>query len=568
MKRFSIYILALIFGSITLSAQQKIDPTLEVRREFDGKLMEIIKSKLPTTISDSITRFDLSFDYTVFNKPVRDLYEFSPLPSAQIEKRGMERHPVFQAELAAAFPLAPYANIHYQPNLPEGMTLLLHALHSSYFGKINEIKAPQYNNNAGAAFEYSWEKGMAGINLSGSNELASFYGFSQLIGSSPIVVNPESLSMSQMMDTISRRFNSFNGGIYVRSTNSSPKAFHYLLSADYRYTNDLSRINAFNVTEDYFKLKAEIGPSFSKNHKILASIEFESAESSKSPDFNRMSLTVHPRYLFTQKRWLLEAGVKINKSMEPNSEGFDIYFKGKASISLVPSSLWFYAEADGGTIFRSYGTLLQENNFISQSIELKNTEIPFLGRTGFKGQIMDRFSYHIYGSYTRYRDEIFFRIADEATTSGMINVFQADYASLNKFSAGGELSWKSGAFEAGAKAQYNHYARPDSLPSYNHAPFEMAVHARYNWMGRVSASAEVVHRSSMPVLNRGDLMNIGDTPTETNPFTSLNISARYTYSSKLQFYLKGNNLLNSKGVWLTDYAYRGINIGAGVIITL
>lgn len=552
-------------GSYTLHAQQKIDPTLEVRREFDGKLMEITKSKLPLSLTDSITRFDLKFDYTVFNKPVRDLYEFSPLPSAQIEKRGVEKHPVFQAELAAAFPLAPYAKINYQPNLPEGMTLLLHGLHSSFFGRIRDINAPEYKNRAGAMFEYSWEKGMAGINLAGTNQLASFHGF----GDPLFLQNPENLSMGFMKDTLSRRFNSFDGGLFVRSTNSSPKAFHYLLSADYRHTSDLSRFNNALVKEDYYKIKGELGPSFGKNHKLLASIELESAKSTLSPDFSRMSLTVHPRYIFTQRRWLLEAGVKINKSLEPDSEGFDVYFKGKASIALVPSSFWFYAEADGGTIFRSFGSLLQENNFISQSIDIKNTEIPIMGRTGFKGQVMDRFSYHLYGSYTRYRNEIFFKIEDEITTSGMLNVFSAEYAALNKFSAGGELSWKSGDFEAGAMAQYNHYSRPDSLPAYNHSPFEMGIHARYNWKGRISASAELVHRSSMPILLRDNPINLiqGDL-SETKAFNSLNISARYTYSSKLQFYLKGNNLLNSKGLWLADYGYRGINIGAGVIVTL
>jgi len=49
-------------------AQQKIDPTLEVKREFDGKLMEIQKSRLNTSFADSIANFNLSFDYTIFNK--------------------------------------------------------------------------------------------------------------------------------------------------------------------------------------------------------------------------------------------------------------------------------------------------------------------------------------------------------------------------------------------------------------------------------------------------------------------------------------------------------------------
>ena len=552
--------------SPSLYGQQKIDPTLEVRREFDGKLMEITKSKLPFQIADSISRFNLIFDYTVFNKPVRDLYEFSPLPSAQIEKRGRERHPVFQAQLATSFPLAPFANIYYQPNLPNGLNLLLFGEHSSYFGKIDDVQAPEHLNTGGVAFEYSWKRGEAGIDIKGTNRQASLHGF----GDFAQTLIPESLSRRYMRDTLSRRFNNFEGGFFVRSANPSPRAFNYLLSADYMFTDDLSRFNGKKVQEDYFKIKADFGPSFGENHKFMVGIDLENSKSSLNPDFGRYSLTAHPRYIFTQRRWLLEAGVKINKWAEADEEGFDFYFNGKASIALIPSNLWFYAEADGGTIFRGYGLLLKENNYISQSIQLKNTEIPFTGQAGFKGQVMDRFSYHIYGGYTRYRDEIFFRISDDENWDGMVNIFHADYASLNKYSAGAEVSWRSDEFEAGAKAVYNHYSRPDSLPSYNHSPFEAGLHARYNWRGRVSAGAELIHKSSMPVIIRTGVIDLTGVPAmiETKPYTTLNIFANYSYNSKFSFYLKGNNLFNSQGLWLADYGYRGINITVGVIITL
>ena len=561
-----IMIFSFAFTLITSSlfAQQKIDPTLEVRRDFDGKLIDITKSKVPTNIDDSISKFNLSFDYTVFNKPVRDLYEFSPLPSAQIEKKGLEKYPVFQANLAASIPFAPYASLYYQPNLPQGLNLLLFGEHSSYFGKINNIQAPDHLNRGGLKFGFAWDRGEAGIDLEGSNRLATLHGF----GTTPSFFQPESLSRKYMRDTLSRRFNTFDGGFYVRSTNSSPRAFNYLLSANYIHTDDLSKINLKEVNENYFKLAADIGPSFGLHHKVMAAIEFENAQSTKNPGFGRYSLTVHPRYIFTQKRWLFEAGVKINKSAEQDKEGFNLYFRGKASIALIPSNLWFYAETDGGTMFRSYQSLLRENNFISQAIDIKNTEIPFSGQIGFKGQVIDRFSYHLFGSYTRYKNEIFYKIADDADWDGMRNIFLANYASMNKFSAGAELSWKSNEFEAGVRALYNHFSRTDSLPAYNHSPLEIDIHARYNWRGRITAGAELIHKSSMTILTRPTIINTNEVAIKTKPYTTLNLSVSYAYNSKISVYLRGSNLFNSKGVWLADYAYRGMNITAGFIITL
>ena len=150
----------------------------------------------------------------------------------------------------------------------------------------------------------------------------------------------------------------------------------------------------------------------------------------------------------------------------------------------------------------------------------------------------------------------------------MVNIFYADYASMNKYSAGAEVSWRSNEFEAGAKAVYNHFSRPDSLPSYNHSHIEAGVHARYNWRGRVSAGAELLHKSSMPVIKRTTSATGSEATFETKSHTTLNIFANYAYNSKFTFYLKGNNLLNSEGLWLADYRYRGISITAGVIITL
>ncbi|MEZ7954393.1 MAG: hypothetical protein QMB82_04420, partial [Bacteroidales bacterium] len=129
---------------------------------------------------------------------------------------------------------------------------------------------------------------------------------------------PESLSRRYMRDTLSRRFNNFDAGFFIRSANPSPRAFNYHLSADYTFTDDFSKFNGKKVQEDYFNIKADFGPSFGENHKFMAGVDLENAKGTLNPDYSRYSLTVHPRYIFTQRRWLLEAGVKINKWGEPD----------------------------------------------------------------------------------------------------------------------------------------------------------------------------------------------------------------------------------------------------------
>lgn len=611
LKSFIPLAIVLTAGStFSASAQQKIDPTLEVRREFDGKLTEIQKSKLNTNFNDSITKFNLNFNYSLFNKPAKDLYEFSPLPSAQIERTGLPAFPVFYADLGLQMPFSPHADIFFQPKLPLGMSLLLSGKHNSFWGKIpleNEIylpqggdnlkmPAPQYKNNLGADFEYSWKKGKAGVNIAYSNQLNSYYGFPQYQLQLPSIMyvpvtqtnlfperNPDDFTNSYMLDSLSHTFNTVGGGAFLRSVNSSPRAFNYELRVDYRQLSDKS--NYYKnyqsdplidmaispiISEKYLNIKADFGPGFGEYHKFLVGVDFESANTLYSTSMDRRNLTVNPRYLFTKNRWIFEAGIKINKWWESSDEGFNFFFKGLASIELIKENLWFYAGLDGDNEFSTYGEFLKINPWIAPGSEIKNVTIPILGKFGFKGQVFDRLSYHVWGGYTKYTTQMFLTAYDDYALYGIRNGFKTSYAKQEKFHAGAELAWSSTDFECGLSLQYNNYARADSIPSYHYAPFELKAFARYNWRERLSFEADIYLRSKTPALPKGISPFV---PTGTNgyfikSFAVIDLNATYVYDKKFSFYLKINNLLNASETYFTNYRGMGINIGGGVIVTL
>ena len=113
-------VISLLIAAITpfaLSAQQKIDPTLEVTREFDGKMMNIHKSPLETNVADSLRDFALDFNYTIFDKPYKDLYEFTPIASARIYNQTESEWPVLLLKGGVSFPFTPEAALYFQPEL-------------------------------------------------------------------------------------------------------------------------------------------------------------------------------------------------------------------------------------------------------------------------------------------------------------------------------------------------------------------------------------------------------------------------------------------------------------------
>ena len=63
-------LLAAAVASWPLAASaQNLDPTVEVNRSYEGKLIEVNKPMLEMAVPDSVLRFDLEFDYEVFDNP-------------------------------------------------------------------------------------------------------------------------------------------------------------------------------------------------------------------------------------------------------------------------------------------------------------------------------------------------------------------------------------------------------------------------------------------------------------------------------------------------------------------
>lgn len=61
---------ASVLALVPLTAgAQDLDPTVRVSRAYEGKLLEVHKPYYRMSVPDSVERFDLTFDYSVFELP-------------------------------------------------------------------------------------------------------------------------------------------------------------------------------------------------------------------------------------------------------------------------------------------------------------------------------------------------------------------------------------------------------------------------------------------------------------------------------------------------------------------
>ena len=76
------------------AAFAQIDPTVEVSRQYKVNIADIDRPiETDLRVADSLQRFDVDFDYSIFNRPYTDLYEFTPYQTDSISKVTRRRPP-------------------------------------------------------------------------------------------------------------------------------------------------------------------------------------------------------------------------------------------------------------------------------------------------------------------------------------------------------------------------------------------------------------------------------------------------------------------------------------------
>ncbi len=594
-------IAALCILPCNAGAQQKIDPTVEVQRDFDGRMINIHKSRLLSHIDDSLSNFDLSFNYSIFDKPYKDLYEFSPLPSAELQNKVEEKYPVFLAKAGAAFPLAPFADICFQPHLKGGNTLHLNALYTGFYGKLGTMQTdPQSleitkNNNAkayagnthlglGANYGYHWRSGALSFGIGYNANSASYYGFNYGSGTAAFADNAfleKIQSRKFMKESSSHQWQQLDAKFSIGSLNAKGRGakLHYRADVSYSHTADKYRSRTpQQLKENYIRVSGEVGPTFGRYNKFTIGFNSENVLYSGVQEYKYGLYEIIPQYSFEKGRLKIDAGIKISgryKSKDDTDMYHNTFFaKADLSFEIARNNLWLYAGIDGGNLLNSYSSLLAENRWISQTADLKAGSVPFLFKGGLKGQIHNKFSYNVYARYTVHEGLVQYigcsALPEENYESYFDNRLYTVYSNHRQFTVGGELKWESKEVTAGTVVEYSNYTKSkgstlaEGMPPIGYAPFQWYLYGKYNYRQRIWVEITSDFRSSTPTWSS----DYPDSNIKCRAFLNLGINAGYSVNRNLSIFINGENLLNSQMQYYPQYAEKGISFGAGILVKL
>lgn len=538
MKR-SGFILFLLFSTVlSLFAQ-------------NDTLPHAVKLQIPASVADSLRRFDVSFDYSIFNRPYTDLYDFKPRESIQLETVGPNRPPVFYAKVGTQYPLIPTAELYLQSRPKNGFGIGLFGSHNSFIGSVPDVASidrmsvRQMQNRVGGGITYDWATGEFMFDV--RYDYNSFdYKLSD--------INPN--GNKSVLD-FTANFN---------SAFTEDNSLYYDITGGYTYTKFAnSRDSLVQMAESFVHVKGYVGASF-EIHRVYVDMNIEFATYSGLKNYSSGIVEFSPIYEYSRKFVSARLGAKFGSSFgyargdtgQQSDLGAEnsIFPDVDARFTLIDKALWIHAVAKGGNDLNPFSKLTGECCMLMPQSEILAGKRNVDASLAVESVIRGRLSLNLMGGYTMYTKKLVY--CPVMNDDGPKRIM-AGYLDANDLSFGMEVFWKSSDFTIGGKFTYNKYTNRETKEKVTELPAVTSnAFVRYSFRERLIASLDVAYSSSTGGMMYGAY--------EVPAIIDANINLNYKISHNFSVFAKCGNILNQRNQYVPLYVEPGRNFGGGICV--
>lgn len=539
---------------------QNLDPTVVVDRAYEGTLMEVHKPAIEMAVPDTVMKFDLDFDYSVFDTPYKGSYEFKPYVLSMKPDASRDMSGNLYLKAGAGYQLHPVLDLIWSPDLKEGWSLDVYADHRSFIGKYHNLhdasdeaadtwSGHDLLSKAGAAAKYDWKRGSLDFG-------AGYYG-----------VASRSFSWN-------RSYNAVDAFFSIVSKPFPGRPFFYSLEADYRFAGDALKgvPQISSLKENVFTVDGSVGRAF-KAHKILFEAGADVSGYSNAPWRGAGQFYFEPVYEYRRNRFNVKLGVRLAKIFDSDEAdgaygAVDVeqvvYPDVRVEYMLVPDVLKIHAAVEGGNRINTYASLLDADHHMNPwsyqaglSSPLDYTIVKADVHAGLEGNAASRLSYSLSLGYCCYANA---PLEAVAVSEGGAFVPFVGYAPYSKWYASLGLRWKSEDIMFDVSAGYDgiqgeaflnepYLLKPAALTG--SASFE------YNWNRRIYAGADCVFSTARK-----------DNLYTASGYADLGLSAEYALNRSLSFWCRAGNLLGMKIQRSPLHAEKGVYFTLGICLVL
>jgi hypothetical protein len=574
----SIIVVGVLFIGMHCATAQEDDKkedigteTVTVTKAYTPAVLDAFKIKSTPNLNDSIVLQKKKIKYSIFSMPVASTFTPSKGTASAVER--IPPPELFNSYASLGVGNYGNVNVDFYTNrtLSRDEDLVIGLNHHSTQGGIDGVQLNDRfsNSKMDAAYkkrdrDYNW-----GTDLGVQHRYYNWYGV------------PESIFDDATIAAIDEGQNYFMGE--VSGHFNLEDSFFKGVDAKFRRFWDSAQsgenraiVNAafeFPLNEELFTLGLNadyVGGSF-KNTNLSNTVNLGGI------NYGQLQAGIRPSLQMLSDDLSLNLGVNLVYGMDlENSEGnFYIYPAITASYRLLEETVIAYGGVVGELRQNSFHGFVEDNPFVSPTLDIAPTDSQYNAYIGVKGQLLPNLNYNLKGSYSaennrplfRLNPQNLFRNDDRGYYFG--NSFDVFYDDIRTIGIFGELNLDVNRnFTLGINAQINEYTTETDNPAWNLPNLEASLFMDYQigeqWFAGLnlfyvgerddfsSVAVENVLPSEFPV-----------TLVSLEGFFDANAHVGYRVNDQLSLVIKASNIANNNYQRWANFQVQGLQILGG-----
>ncbi len=283
--------------------------------------------------------------------------------------------------------------------------------------------------------------------------------------------------------------------------------------------------------------------------------------------YSHFNIGVAPAIQYEDRELTLSLGVAtyLNVDSENSDTNFFIYPVINGSYRLVDELLIAYGGVEGGLQQNTYYDFKEENPFVSPTNMILPTNQVFNAFGGVKGRLSNSVGYNVRASYGKEENKALFVLnpyrgmISDAQGYELGNSFGVVYDEVNVFQLFGELKVEiSENFSLGVNGSYNSYDTTDQAQAWNLPDVKASVFSNFTVAEKFFGGASIFIVGQRQALFT-DM--VGPTTTQEitlDSYIDANLHLGYRFTDRLNFFVKGSNLLDDGYQKWQNFPVQGI----------
>lgn len=545
--------------------------TVNVVKPYTPKISDAFKAKEIPELDEEANAQKEKIKYTIFSFPVASTFTPSKGKAEGVEKEkqahlfknyatfGVGNYGTFIGELFVNHDLnnTDYVGGMFRHHSSEGGIQNV-ALEDGFYDTSLDL---MYGSNQK---DVSWN-----FDLGYQNQIYNWYGlpsnFASTLTPQDRTTLINGINPQQTYGTISLGGNvAFNEGVlnkaslqyhhFSDASGSSENRFYAKPTVEFEVMESAVKTN---IIVDY------VGGSFKKNY---------SNTNSDRVKYGFTNFGIVPSFVMQEEDWTLNIGAGLFYSMDNvnSNNQFLVYPQFNASYKVVGDLMIFYAGAEGNLEQNSYMDFVNENPFLSPTLNIAPTDKQYDIFAGLKGKLTNTVSYNVKASYANERNKALFRsndynenAANEDYAFG--NSFQVVYDDMRTLNFYGELKADfSEDVSFGINGTFSSYTNDLQQEAWNLPTIKVSSNLDVNITEKWFAGANVFYVGERKDFQTNTAFSANAASVTLKSYFDVNANVGFKYSNRLTAFARANNITNNAYQKWLNYPVQGFQVILGV----